>query len=274
MSALLLLAAALTQGGQKPPVTLHVGDPAPAVTVVKWIKGTPQTDLKDGKVHVMEFWATWCGPCKVGMPHLSELAKKYGDKVAFSGIDASERKDDVAKPQAFVDLAGDMMAYNVAYATPRGPMSQNWMTAAGQYGIPCAFVVDKQGRIGWIGHPLMGLEEALDLATADKLTPEASAAIGKSWEARLAQGEATGKAEEAAQKAGKVDEAMALNEKLLAEWPFAVPGLRREQVRPAHRQGPEGRPSVRQEPPQGEVERALHPACRRRNDHRRQERRP
>lgn len=224
-SALLLLAAASLAHAQKTPapVTLHVGDPAPALAVTKWLKGRPQTNLKDGKVHVIEVWATWCGPCKVGMPHLSEIAKRFGDKVAVVGVSAWERKDDVSKPAAFVKRAGSMMDYNVAYDAPKGPISKDWMDAAGQHGIPCAFVVDHQGRIGWIGHPLMGLDQAVELATQDKLDAGAAAAIDKTWEASLAKLDATMKDQEAAQKAGKIDEALALNDQALAEGPFLVP---------------------------------------------------
>ncbi len=219
--SLALLAAA--QQGQAAPVTLKLGDPAPPLTVVKWLKGTPQTDLKDGKVRVVEFWATWCGPCIVGMPHLSNLAKAYGDKVAFVGVDASERADDVAKPEAFVKAAGDMMAYNVAYATPKSVMTQDWMKAAGRNGIPCAFVVDKAGKIGWIGHPLMGLEEAVDLALENKLDVGAAAKIDKDWEARMAKGQEIYKALQEAQKAGNVDEALRLNEGVMENLPYMVP---------------------------------------------------
>lgn len=223
--AALLAAGAFAQApaaAVKPPVTLRLGDAAPELTIVKWLKGTPQTDLKDGKVRVVEFWATWCGPCKVGMPHLSELAKHYGSKVAFVGVDASERKDDIALAEKFVADSGEMMAYNVAYATPKGPMTENWMRAAGQNGIPCAFVVDKHGKIGWIGHPLMGLEEAVDLALVDKLDANAAAEIDKTWEANMAKGQEAFKALTAAQKDGKVDEALKLNEEVLRLLPYMV----------------------------------------------------
>jgi thiol-disulfide isomerase/thioredoxin len=70
-----LLGASAIVGAQD--VTLKIGDPAPPLAVSKWVKGTPVKKLGDGQVHVVEFWATWCGPCKVSIPHLTELAKKY-----------------------------------------------------------------------------------------------------------------------------------------------------------------------------------------------------
>ena len=54
---------------------LKVGDPAPPLSVSKWVKGTPNK-LTPGKVHVVEFWATWCGPCKATIPHITELSKR------------------------------------------------------------------------------------------------------------------------------------------------------------------------------------------------------
>jgi thiol-disulfide isomerase/thioredoxin len=73
------------------------------------------------------------------MPHLSSLAKKYNE-VAFIGVDASEDTDSVTTAQKFVDVSKDMMAYHVAYATPKGAMHRDWLR--GQGGIPTAFVVD------------------------------------------------------------------------------------------------------------------------------------
>lgn len=224
MALLAVAATAQTPAAPaRPPITLHIGDAAPQISVVKWLKGKPQTDLKDGKVHVVEFWATWCGPCKVGMPHMSELAKKFGNKAAFVGVDASERKDDVTLPEKFVDQAGKMMDYNIAYATPNDVMTKTWMQAGGQYGIPCAFVVDKEGKIGWVGHPLMGLEDAVQLAIDGKLDATAAAKIDSDWKEKLALGETKMKALTEAQKAGKTDEALALNEEAFTNWPFIAP---------------------------------------------------
>ncbi len=76
------------------PVTLHVGDAAPPVRVAEWLKGTPSTSLTDGRVHVVEFWATWCGWCVEDMPHLSALARQ----VRRAGADhVGERVGGVAR---------------------------------------------------------------------------------------------------------------------------------------------------------------------------------
>jgi thiol-disulfide isomerase/thioredoxin len=96
-----------------------MGNPAPKMKIAKWLKGTPQTNLNDGKVHVVEFWASWFSPCKLGMPHLSQLAKQY-KQVYFLGVTASEHIDDVSVPQKFVDASGKMMDYKVAYDKPKG----------------------------------------------------------------------------------------------------------------------------------------------------------
>lgn len=130
--------------------TLKVGDKAPALKVGKWVKGDPITKLDPAKVYVIEFWATWCGPCKQSIPHLTELAKKYKGKVTFAGISVWERGD----VPAFVKSMGAKMDYSVATDASNDHMANAWMAAAGEHGIPSAFVVGKDNKILWIGHPM------------------------------------------------------------------------------------------------------------------------
>jgi thiol-disulfide isomerase/thioredoxin len=137
--------------------TLQVGSDAPEIKATSWVKGKEVKEFEKGKGYVVEFWATWCGPCIANIPHLTDLQKKHRD-VTFIGMASSERKpqtgrdDRLQKVQNFVRSQGAKMNYTVAYDADR-EMNKLWMQAAGQNGIPCAFVVDTEGKIAFIGHP-------------------------------------------------------------------------------------------------------------------------
>ena len=89
--ALTLACGAFAQN-TKPLPTLRVGEPAPKIEVAKWVKGSPTKGFELGKVYVVEFWATWCPPCRTSIPHLTELQKKYGNTVSFNGIGVFQRE--------------------------------------------------------------------------------------------------------------------------------------------------------------------------------------
>jgi thiol-disulfide isomerase/thioredoxin len=188
---------------------LKVGDPAPGLTPAKWIKGEPVEKLEKGKVYVVEFWATWCGPCKQSIPHLTELASKFKD-ITFIGQDVWE--PDLSTVEPFVKEMGDKMEYHVALDdSEHGKMDQAWMAAAGQDGIPTAFVVDKETKIAWIGHP-MELEPILTDVEAGTFDPQ------KAAEAKAKRDAAMGKLQEAMQ-AGNPDKVLALIDEFSASDP-------------------------------------------------------
>jgi thiol-disulfide isomerase/thioredoxin len=158
---------------------LGVGDPAPKIEVKEFVKGDAVKDFEKGKVYVVEFWATWCGPCRVSIPHLTELQKTYKD-VVFIGVSAFERDQGKVKP--FVEEMGDKMNYRVAMDDvgegakgTNGKMAKNWMIAAEQNGIPTAFIVNGDGKIAWIGHP-SSMEKPLEQITSGKWDLDAAAA--------------------------------------------------------------------------------------------------
>jgi thiol-disulfide isomerase/thioredoxin len=149
--------------------TLGIGDLAPKLEVKSFVKGESVSEFEPGKNYVVEFWATWCGPCKTSIPHLTELQKK-NPAVTFIGVSVWEQDQEKVKP--FVEEMGDKMAYRVAMdSVPdkekanEGVMAKTWMTAAGRNGIPAAFIVNKEGKIAWVGHP-MEMDKPLEKITS------------------------------------------------------------------------------------------------------------
>ncbi len=145
--------------------TLKVGDKAPKLQVGKWVQGEPVKEFSKGTAYIVEFWATWCGPCRVSIPHLNELHNKFKDKkLVVIGQDVWEREESKVEP--FIKQMGDKMTYRVAMddksKVEKGAMAETWMEAAGQNGIPSAFVVNREGVIAWIGHPMTLKEKTLE----------------------------------------------------------------------------------------------------------------
>jgi thiol-disulfide isomerase/thioredoxin len=143
---------------EKRPASLKGGDPAPPLKVSKWLQGAEVKGFEPGKVYVVEFWATWCGPCIAFMPHLAELQAQYKEKgvtvIGFTSRDVLGKPDHTeAAVAAFVKARGPKLGYTFAYADDSAAVDA-WMKAAGREGIPCSFVVDKAGRIAYIGHPM------------------------------------------------------------------------------------------------------------------------
>lgn len=196
---------------------LKVGDPAPPLAQGKYVKGEPVTKFEPGKMYVVEFWATWCGPCRQSIPHITEMSKKFKD-IVFIGQDCWE--DDESKVEPFVKEMGDKMGYRVALddknGSPKGKMAETWMDASGQGGIPCAFVVGKDSTIQWIGHP-MEMEAVLTKIAAGTFDAKKEAAASD------ARNQVMEKLGEAMQK-GDTDGAL----KILDEIAKSDPDLGRE----------------------------------------------
>lgn len=172
---LLVLLASTTMAGEKPAEKdeqqAKICDPAAKLEGLQWIKGGP-VELKKDNIYVVEFWATWCPPCRVSIPHLTKLQKKFKDKkVTFVGI--SSESPDKVKP--FVEDKGDTMDYTVAI-DPQRKISDGYMKAYKQRGIPTAFIVDKQLCVVWVGHPMSDLEAVLEKVVAGTFDAKAYAA--------------------------------------------------------------------------------------------------
>jgi thiol-disulfide isomerase/thioredoxin len=142
------------------PIDTLIGKAPPPIKVAKWVKGEPLKEsapFEKGIVYVVDFWATWCGPCKAAIPHLTKLAHEHKGKVEVVGISISEKQKDAADTsyielvEKFVKKMDDRMDYRVAVDTPDKAMGIAWQKAAGTGGIPTAWIIDQKGLVAWIG---------------------------------------------------------------------------------------------------------------------------
>lgn len=146
---------------------LMIGDKAPDIEAFEWIKGKPFDGYQEGRVYLVEFGATWCVGCKAAIPHLTELSKKYSDVLSVYGFFIRENNmspdtvytEHVDRVKEYVDGMGGQMAYNVGVDGPEGTLYQAWGEAVNWSGVPHAFIVDKAGRVAWVGSPISNRQE-------------------------------------------------------------------------------------------------------------------
>jgi thiol-disulfide isomerase/thioredoxin len=179
-------------------VALDVGDKAPALSSVNWVKG--EAVKPEGRITVVEFWATWCGPCRESIPHLTALQKQYQDKVQIAGL--SNEEPPTVKP--FVDNMGAKMDYHIGIADQ--PTYNSYME--GIDGIPHAFLIDATGVVLWAGHPAALGEPLAQLVagTFDVAKSKLIAAASKELESLLG-----GQHPDIPKAIAKIDEILALD---------------------------------------------------------------
>jgi len=154
---LLMLAMSSLAAAQAAQNDLRPGDVAPALDIAHWMKGDATTRFEPGHVYVLEFWATWCGPCVGNMEHLSKVQERYS-KNGVTVIGVSD--EPLPKTVSFLcspvgddgRLQNDRTRYTLA-TDPDRSVYQDYMTASGRRSLPTVFLIGRKGQIEWIGHP-------------------------------------------------------------------------------------------------------------------------
>lgn len=146
----------------EPTPELWIGLPAPDLRLAHFSRGEPIHSFDPEQVYIVEMWATWCAPCVAAIPHLAALQEKHGDRVRVLSINIWEQEEGLARVElvdAFVAEHPEMK-YTVAIEDGTSVVD-TWMKPSGRNGIPAAFIVDGEGNIAWMGHPL-AMDEPLD----------------------------------------------------------------------------------------------------------------
>ena len=152
--ALLLLVLSFSIQATEEP-RIKVGDSAPEISAKGWLNTQGESLAANSKkLTVVEFWATWCPPCRASIPHLIEMNAKYKDKgVVIVGLS----DEPLSKVKPFAEQI------KMDYAVGAG---SNSVAAYGVAGIPHAFII-ADGKVIWHGHPMQGLDKAIEKALAD-----------------------------------------------------------------------------------------------------------
>ncbi|KAG9300018.1 hypothetical protein G9A89_009746 [Geosiphon pyriformis] len=147
---------------------MSLGMICPLIDDLTFIKGDPiilggslPTDGSHS-IMVVEFWATWCLPCRETIPHLTKVQAKYRDRgVKVLGITNEKKEDQVIE---FVNEKGDQMDYSVAIdrqKTAKKALLKTFLAGlfkpSGSPGIPTAFIL-VNNKVMWCGQPVLDEE--------------------------------------------------------------------------------------------------------------------
>jgi len=144
----------------------EAASPAPEIAIVDWIGQEPtKFEQLRGKVVLLDFWATWCGPCIATFPRLRGLHKKYKDKgFVIVGVTELYGSGD-GKPMSKLEELDYLNEFKRKYDLPYPFAIAEDGQDASKYGInayPTTFLLDRKGVVRYIGVGAGG-EEAENL---------------------------------------------------------------------------------------------------------------
>ena len=133
----LLSLAAFFRPSDEPGTAIEISGPMPALQGDAVVGGSVTPDVYRGKVVVVNFWASWCGPCRREQPGLQRLSEEYDGRVAFVGVNFT---DDPAAAKEYV------REFGVTYPSVRDPDGSIGFDFSIPY-LPATVLVDGSGQM-------------------------------------------------------------------------------------------------------------------------------
>jgi thiol-disulfide isomerase/thioredoxin len=130
-----------SEGGSPQGGTASVGNPAPDLSI-QTINGKGKISIESlkGKVAIIDFWATWCGPCKQSFPKYEELAKKHAGQLEIVGVSVDDEQNGVAQ---FAKETGATFA--IGWDEGHS-IANRWDVKS----MPTAYILDATGTIRYV----------------------------------------------------------------------------------------------------------------------------
>ncbi len=144
-------------GDSKPAVVVGAksGNMAPNFQLEKIAGGTLDLYSLRGKVVIVDFWDTWCPPCKKALPHLQALSEEYKDEVVVVGV--AFGRFGIEAVRDFIKQGG--LTFEIVMSDPQYAVARDF---GGVQSIPTTFLIDAEGKIvtQWTGYHEKAVYEA------------------------------------------------------------------------------------------------------------------
>ena len=130
---------------------LKVGDNAPTINITDYISNIPSDKNFKNKFILLEFWATWCGPCLEQVPHLNKLQEKYKLKKDFVFLSITDEK-----PEKVLKTLKKVPFNSIVISDQTRKTLKDFVEKKyGFISLPTTVLIDNKGIIKWIGSPFV-----------------------------------------------------------------------------------------------------------------------